>query len=43
MTIKMKSTLKVHNPRVIILLIILCTTDGCLEGLKLMHTLENIN
>ena len=36
----MKSTLKVHNPRVIILLI--CTTDGCLEGLKLMHTLENI-
>ena len=36
----MKSTLKVHNPRVIVLLI--CITDGCLEGLKLMHTLENI-
>ena len=71
----MKSTLKVHNLRVIILLICIndvqvcnnyykgyrlnvvaylsensCTepfrfanlTDGCLEGLKLMHTLENI-
>ena len=52
----MKSTLKVHNPRVIILLIcindvqgkelsfkcVILLTDGCLEGLKLMHTLENI-
>ena len=29
-----------HNPSVIILLI--CITDGCLEDLKLMHTLENV-
>ena len=43
----MKSILKVHNPRLIILLICITIdsggiTDGCLEGLKLMHTLENI-